>query len=89
VKSRITSNFRKCFSELTPDTQRQAREAYRKFAENPYHPSLRLKKVHAVDPIYSVRISRDYRALGVQTADEIVWFWIGSHADYERILSST
>jgi len=53
-------------SELTPDTQRQAREAYRKFAENPYHPSLRLKKVHAVDPIYSVRISRDYRALGVQ-----------------------
>jgi hypothetical protein len=48
-----------------------------------------LKKVHAVDPIYSVRISRDYRALGVQTADEIVWFWIGSHADYERILSST
>jgi mRNA-degrading endonuclease RelE of RelBE toxin-antitoxin system len=89
VKSRITSNFRRCFAELPPDTQRQTREAYRKFTENPHHPSLHLKKVHAVDPIYSVRISRDYRALGVQTADEIVWFWIGSHADYERILSST
>jgi hypothetical protein len=89
VKSRITSNFRRCFVELPPDTQRQARESYRKFTENPHHPGLHLKKVHAVDPIYSVRISRDYRALGVQSADEIVWFWIGSHADYERILSST
>jgi mRNA-degrading endonuclease RelE of RelBE toxin-antitoxin system len=89
VKSRITSNFRRCFAELPPNTQRQAREAYRKFTENPHHPGLHLKKVHAVDPIYSVRISRDYRALGVQSADEIVWFWIGSHADYERILSST
>jgi hypothetical protein len=47
-----------------------------------------MKKVHTAEPIYSVRISRDYRALGVQAAaDEIVWFWIGSHADYERILS--
>jgi hypothetical protein len=43
-------------AELPPDTQRQAREAYQKFAENPYHPSLHLKKVHAVDSIYSVRI---------------------------------
>jgi len=74
VKSRTTSKFRRCFAELTPDIQRQAREAYRKFVENPHHPSLHLKKVHAGEPIYSVRISRDYRALGVQAGEEIVRF---------------
>ena len=88
MKSRTTSKFRRCFAELSPDIQRQAREAYRKFVENPHHPSLHLKKVHPVEAIYSVGITREYRALGVQEADEIVWFWIGSHADYEHILSS-
>jgi hypothetical protein len=29
----------------------------------------------------------DYRALGVKEGDEIIWFWIGSHADYDRLLS--
>jgi hypothetical protein len=29
----------------------------------------------------------DYRALGVREGDEIIWFWIGSHADYDRLLS--
>jgi hypothetical protein len=34
-----------------------------------------------------VRITIEYRALGVRDADEIVWFWIGSHADYEKLIS--
>jgi len=34
-----------------------------------------------------VRIGRDYRAVGVRHHDEVIWFWIGSHADYERLLS--
>ncbi len=38
-------------------------------------------------PIYSVRIGLDYRALGVREGDDIVWFWIGSHADYDRLVS--
>ena len=88
MKSRTTRTFRRCFAELPPDVQRQAREAYRKFSENPQHPSLRFKRVHATMPTYSMRVSRDYRAVGVQAEDEMEWFWIGSHADYLRILSS-
>jgi hypothetical protein len=34
-----------------------------------------------------VRIDRDYRALGVRDGEEIVWFWIGSHADYDRVIA--
>ena len=49
---------------------------------------LNLRRVHPSDPIFSVRISLGYRAVGVRESDEIVWFWIGSHAEYERLLST-
>lgn len=50
------------------------------------HLSLRLKKVHADRSIYAVRITRDYRAVGVQKEESIIWFWIGSHEEYDRLL---
>ena len=46
-----------------------------------------MKKVHSTRPIYSVRISLDHRALGVRAGDEMSWFWIGSHGDYEKLLT--
>jgi len=55
-------------------------------ALDPAHPSLAFKRVHATEPIYSVRVSRGYRALGLRERDLVTWFWIGSHADYERTL---
>jgi hypothetical protein len=60
--------------------------AYRRFQANPSHPSLRFRQVHPTEPIYSARISADYRAVGVRQADDIVWYWIGSHADYDGLL---
>ena len=75
------------FTELPAEVQRQARRAYRIFRQNPNHPSLRFKPVHPTRPIYSARITSDYRAIGVLQRDEIVWYWIGSHADYDRLLS--
>ena len=84
--SRTTERFRAAFSQLPASVQRQVRAAYRRFRENPHHPGLHFKPVHPTQPIYSVRISRDYRAVGIRDADEIVWFWIGSHADYNQLL---
>ncbi|MEO0531010.1 MAG: hypothetical protein AAF266_10620 [Planctomycetota bacterium] len=66
--------------------RRQARTAYRVFAADPQHPGLRFKKVHTRQPIYSARVSAGYRAVGVVEGDTIVWFWIGSHADYDKLL---
>lgn len=87
MKSHINSNFRRSFRLLPEMVRQQAREAYKQFVRDPYYPSLHFKQVHATRPIYSVRITRDYRALGVRAADEIVWFWIGTHAEYDRLLS--
>jgi hypothetical protein len=66
--------------------QQQAREAYHLFREDPSHPGLRFKQVNADPPIYSARVGIGYRALGGLDGDTIVWFWIGSHADYDKLL---
>jgi mRNA-degrading endonuclease RelE of RelBE toxin-antitoxin system len=86
VKSRTTTEFRKLFANLPKQVQEQARAAYRQFKEDPSYPSLRFKKVHPVLPIYSARISKSYRAIGQLDGDTVIWFWVGSHAEYDRLL---
>ena len=75
------------FRQLTPEVQDQARAAYRAFAVNPRHPGLQFKRVSQARPVYSVRISRDHRAVGLLQGGGIVWFWIGNHHDYDRLLA--
>jgi len=48
---------------------------------DPKHPSLHLKQI---GNIWSVRVGKHYRALGSNGPEGIIWFWIGSHADYDR-----
>jgi hypothetical protein len=55
-------------------------------AAGPAHPSLRFKKVHATLPINSMRVDLDWRAVGILQEDTVIWFWIGSRADYEKRL---
>jgi hypothetical protein len=55
-------------------------------AKTPHHPSLRFKKVDEESNAFSVRIGLGYRALGVMEGSIIVWFWIGSHADCDRLI---
>lgn len=86
MKSRTTIEFRKLFADLPETVQEQTRVAYRQFKEDPSYPSLRFKKVHPELPIYSVRISKNYRAVGQLDRDTIIWFWVGSHAEYDRLL---
>jgi hypothetical protein len=38
------------------------------------------------EPVYSARVSLGWRALGLLEGDTVTWFWIGSHADYEKLL---
>ncbi len=85
--SHTTERFRKAFAELPKKTQQQAKDAYKQFKKDPFYPSLRLKRVHSTKPIYSVRINIGYRAIGIQNENEIIWFWIGSHDDYVKLLS--
>ncbi|MEI7585993.1 hypothetical protein [Runella sp.] len=51
--------------------------------KDPKHPSLRFKKI---GKLWSVRVGIYYRALGIGIEEDIVWFWIGSHADYDKLI---
>ena len=84
--SRTTARFREAYRRLPQHVQRRAREAYRRFKDNPYHRSLRFKHVHAARPIYAARVGLGYRALGILEGEVIVWFWIGTHAEYDQLL---
>ena len=86
MKSKTTKQFRALLAKLPKEIRRQARHAYRLFRENANHPSLQFKLVHRSEPIYSARINIDYRAVAIVDREVAVWFWIGSHSDYDKLL---
>jgi hypothetical protein len=86
MKSATLKRFWDCFDALPPNIQQLAREAFATWQRDPRHPSLHFKKVHPSEPLYSVRIGDRWRALGYRKDDTMVWFWIGSHADYDKAI---
>ncbi len=86
MTSYTTASFWKAYNALPQDIQKQAKASYKLFVQNPYHPSLHFKRVHTKKEVYSVRANLEYRAVGMRDDDEIVWFRIGIHGDYEKLL---
>lgn len=86
MKSSVTKAFRKKLDRLPTSVQEQAAKAYSLWRSDPYRNSLQFKRVSQRQPIYSVRISLDYRVLGLLEGDRIYWFWIGSHSEYDELL---
>ena len=88
LRPETTEAFRRQFTVAPATVQTKIRAAYALWSENPNHPSLRFKKVHDKLPIYSARVDLNWRAVGVMKQDTVVWFFVGPHAEYERLLGS-
>lgn len=86
MKSSVTKTFRKRLNELPASVQEQAAEAYALWQEDPYYPSLQFKRVSQKQPIYSARVSLNYRVLGLLESEHIYWYWIGAHDEYDELL---
>jgi hypothetical protein len=86
VNSELTAEFLTCFRQLPSRIKREARKSYRLWKKNPRHPSVNFKRVAKKTAIHSVRIAIGWRALGLKDGSTMIWFWIGSHADYDNIL---
>ncbi len=85
--SHATPDFWACFHRLPQSVQAKAKAAYAVWSENPRHPGLHVKPVaSAGEDVWSVRVGIHWRALGVREGDVMIWFWIGSHADYDRLI---
>jgi hypothetical protein len=87
VNSRVTEDFLTCFGTLPREVQQQARKNYRIWKQNPSHPGLQFKRVSDQEPLFSVRVGLGWRALGLLESGTITWFWIGSHAEYDKLVS--
>ena len=82
MKHKATSGLWYCYRSLTKEVQDLADKSYELIRDNPYHPSIHLKKV---GQFWSARIGLNYRAVGIEENGEIAWFWIGSHAEYDKL----
>jgi hypothetical protein len=76
-------SFWAAYEKLPEQVRVLADKNYALLKQNPQHPSLQLKKVGR---FWSVRVGLRYRALAVASDGDLVWFWIGSHADYDALV---
>ena len=84
MRHRASQKFWQFYSELPEAIQRLADGNYELLKGDALHPSLRFKKVGRM---CSVRIGIHYRAVGVEDGPDVVWFWIGHHSEYDRIIA--
>ena len=80
---RATAGFWKRYDALPADIRAVADRNFDLLKRNPRHPSLHFKKIGRA---WSVRIGRDFRAMALPSANGFDWFWIGNHADYEKLI---
>lgn len=84
MKHLATPSFWDCYKQLPKAIQNLADKNFELLKSNLGHPSLHLKKV---EEYYSVRIGLKYRALAIEVNEGLLWFWIGSHADYDKVIN--
>lgn len=75
--------FWEAYDKLPEQVRALADKNYALLKTNPRHPSLQFKKIGR---FWSVRVGLRYRALAVEADNDLVWFWIGSHGDYDSII---
>ena len=76
-------DFWAAYQNLPASVRALADHAFALMKSDPRHPSLHLKKV---GPLWSVRVGLHHRAIGADAPDGILWLWIGSHAEYDRLI---
>ena len=86
MRHRASRRFCTNYRALPVDVQRAADAGYALLKSDPRHPSLHFKKVSR--RLWSVRVGLHYRALAVEQSDDLVWFWIGHHGEYDRLIHS-
>lgn len=88
VKSVATQRFWGLYQALPSDVQKLAVRNYHLWRHNPNHPSLHIRRLQGSDNRFTIRVGDQYRALGTMAGEEMICVWIGSHADYERLVGS-
>jgi hypothetical protein len=83
VKHTASSRFWAAYQALPADIRSLADKNFDLLKSNPHHPSLHLKRI---GELWSARVGDHYRALGFDVPGGINWFWVGTHADYDKMI---
>jgi mRNA-degrading endonuclease RelE of RelBE toxin-antitoxin system len=83
VKHLASPRFWRHYRQLPEGVRKLANKNFELLKSDPHHPSLHFKKI---ERLWSVRVGAHYRALGLDHGENIIWFWIGSHADYDKLV---
>jgi len=75
--------FWRCYRALPAEIRELADRSYKILKANPNHGSLHFKKIGT---LWSVRVGLHYRALATEVGGDLVWFWIGPHAEYDKLV---
>ena len=86
MRHRASPRFWACYHALPLEVQLQADRSFELLKSEPRHPSLHFKRI---GKFWSARVGLRFRALAIEGAgDDLIWVWIGSHADYDQLLRS-
>jgi hypothetical protein len=84
VISKGTEDFWLMYGKLPPEIKLAARRAHQRFVNNPAHPGLKLERLRKDPRLWSVRVTRDFRAVARRFENDVwLWIWIGSHAQFD------
>lgn len=50
--------------------------------------SLRFRRLQGSEDPFSIRVGDHYRALGRLSGEKMIWVWIGTHAEHDRVVGS-
>ena len=85
-------SFWDCYQKLPREIQKLADENFKLLKRDSRHPSLHLKHVFVkqgkVNRYWSARVGIKYRTLAVEVAEGLIWFWIGTHVEYDKLIQS-
>ena len=84
MKHIASRKFWKCYEAIPSEVRELADKNFKLLKADPKHPSLHFKQI---GDIWSVRVGKKYRALGLDKQDTVIWFWIGSHSEYDKLIS--
>ena len=82
-----SARFWSCYESLPADVRALADKNFKLLKSNPAHPSLQLKLLGG-GRLCSARIGLYYRVLGLPREASIHWFWVGTHAEYDRLVNT-
>lgn len=86
MKSKITESFRQSYGRLPDDVRALVRKNYKLWRADPFHPGLQFKRIHNTEPVWSARVGIHYRVVGVKDDDTMIWYFLGTHREYERLV---